>query len=635
MAIPFDELKASVALSAIVGRTVALKKTGREFKALCPFHDEKTPSFTVNDEKGFFHCFGCGAQGDVFDWLKRKDGLDAKGAAEFLGYKNGHAQEPVLEWQQLPVPWNAAPPAAKGFDHLYEYHDANGVRTRYIGRIDETEDRKKDFRPFTWGNFKGKIGWHQRASNPPRELYGLPTLVAQDDLPVLLVEGEKACDAAARLFPDHVSVTWSGGSKAVDGNRWDVLKDRDVIIWPDNDTSGREASDRLKAILGPIARSIQVLRVDDLPPKGDAADLNVLDPAEWLRTHLPAAPRSRILSAADFMAGFVPPDYVVDGIIQRGRLYALTSPTGHGKTAVALYQGCMIAAGHNIGAVEVTQGAVIFLAGENPDDLRTRLFAACQAYSLKAETLPLYVLPATFPINDESGEALKAEIDALQVNPVLIVVDTAAAFFPGDNDNDNVQMGNYARSLRTLTTCAGRPAVLTPAHPVKNPDRENLLPRGGGAFLNEIDGNLTLWALIMGEVTTMHWQGKIRGPDFQPISFALQNVVIRDLKDSKGRPIISVVAMLQTDEQGEAASKATMTDENTVLEWLRRYPGIMIKDIAMNAGWVNPETKAPNKSKVYRLLKNLERDKLTLVKRRKWVITEAGKKELGGEEDAS
>src|ERR1700733_14407238 len=83
-----------------------------------------------------------------------------------------------------------------------------------------------------------------------------------------------------------------------------------------------------------------------------------------------------ILSAAEFMAGFVPPDYVIDGIIQRGRLYALTSPTGHGKTAVALYAGCMVPAGRNMGSIEVAQGAVVFLAGENPDDLRCRLYAA-------------------------------------------------------------------------------------------------------------------------------------------------------------------------------------------------------------------------------------------------------------------
>jgi RecA-family ATPase len=151
-------------------------------------------------------------------------------------------------------------------------------------------------------------------------------------------------------------------------------------------------------------------------------------------------PGPRILSAADFMAGFEPPDYIIDGIIQRGRLYALTSPTGHGKTAVALYQGCMVAAGRNIGGIEVTQGAVVVLAGENPDDLRCRLHAACQAYRLDPMLLPLYVLPGNFLLTADAAEKLKREIDGLGLDPVLIVVDTAAAYFPGDDDNHNVQM---------------------------------------------------------------------------------------------------------------------------------------------------------------------------------------------------
>lgn len=337
-----------------------------------------------------------------------------------------------------------------------------------------------------------------------------------------------------------------------------------------------------------------------------------------------------ILSAAEFMAGFEPPDYVIDGIVQRQRLYALTSPTGHGKTAVALYVGCMVAAGRDLGAIEVSQGSVIFLAGENPDDLRCRLYAACQAYGLDAANLLLHVLPGNFPMTADAAETLKQRIDALQCQPVLIVIDTAAAFFPGDDDNQNVQMGAYARNLRTLTSCQNKPAVLSPAHPVKNPDKDNLLPRGGGAFLNEIDGNLTLWADTMGETATLHWQGKIRGADFSPVNFALRQVRIANLADKRGRPIMSIVATLQTDAEAEAAVQRTLSDENTVLELLRRHPGIAIKDIALNAGWVAP-TGTPHKGKVHRLLKTLQVGKLVTQHRGKWKLTEAGKKELGAE----
>lgn len=70
-----EQLKARTSLSALIGRDVKLVKAGREFKGCCPFHDEKSASFTVNDEKGFGHCFGCGAHVDALDWLTRRYGM--------------------------------------------------------------------------------------------------------------------------------------------------------------------------------------------------------------------------------------------------------------------------------------------------------------------------------------------------------------------------------------------------------------------------------------------------------------------------------------------------------------------------------------------------------------------------------
>lgn len=70
-----DELRARTTLSALVGKSVKLQRAGREFKACCPFHNEKSPSFYVNDEKGFYHCFGCGAHGDAIRWMTDQRGL--------------------------------------------------------------------------------------------------------------------------------------------------------------------------------------------------------------------------------------------------------------------------------------------------------------------------------------------------------------------------------------------------------------------------------------------------------------------------------------------------------------------------------------------------------------------------------
>ncbi len=92
MALPpqfLDELRARVSVADVVGRRVKLIKRGREFTGLCPFHNEKTPSFTVAEQKGFFHCFGCGAHGDVIGFVMRSDGLSFPEAVEKLAAEAG------------------------------------------------------------------------------------------------------------------------------------------------------------------------------------------------------------------------------------------------------------------------------------------------------------------------------------------------------------------------------------------------------------------------------------------------------------------------------------------------------------------------------------------------------------------
>jgi DNA primase len=84
-----DELRMRTTLSAVIAPSVKLIKAGREFKACCPFHNEKTPSFTVNDEKHFYHCFGCGAHGDAIRFLTEQRGLTFMDAVKELAAKAG------------------------------------------------------------------------------------------------------------------------------------------------------------------------------------------------------------------------------------------------------------------------------------------------------------------------------------------------------------------------------------------------------------------------------------------------------------------------------------------------------------------------------------------------------------------
>lgn len=106
-----DQLRSRVTLSTLIGRTTRLQKAGREYKACCPFHNEKSPSFTVNDEKGFYHCFGCGAHGDAIRWMTDHQGLAFMDAVKELAAEAG---------MDVPAPDPRAAQAAEKRDTLHD-----------------------------------------------------------------------------------------------------------------------------------------------------------------------------------------------------------------------------------------------------------------------------------------------------------------------------------------------------------------------------------------------------------------------------------------------------------------------------------------------------------------------------------
>ncbi|MBT8090383.1 MAG: DNA primase [Gammaproteobacteria bacterium] len=107
-----DDLIARADIVEVVGRRVPLKKAGREFKACCPFHDEKTPSFTVSPGKGFYHCFGCGAHGTAIGFLMEFDHMSFVEAIESLAGSMG-----------VEVPRSESDKPARRYDELFSLMD--------------------------------------------------------------------------------------------------------------------------------------------------------------------------------------------------------------------------------------------------------------------------------------------------------------------------------------------------------------------------------------------------------------------------------------------------------------------------------------------------------------------------------
>lgn len=269
-------LLSQVDIVALIDRHVPLKKAGADFEACCPFHTENSPSFKVSPSKQFYHCFGCGANGDAIKFLQEFSGLSFLDAVAELGgdvprKESGAAPDPAPPaaaapaprsspaadrealWRPImPVPDDAPEPPkahlARRFpESVWAYKDAHGRTLGYITRYTKS-DGKKHIMPLTWCEHRttGEFAWRWISFSKPRPLYGLDRLADRPQATVLLVEGEKCADAAAAELADLVCVSWPGGCGAIGKVDWSPLAGRKVILWADCDAK--------RAILAPKSR---------------------------------------------------------------------------------------------------------------------------------------------------------------------------------------------------------------------------------------------------------------------------------------------------------------------------------------------------------------------------------------------
>jgi len=174
----------------------------------------------------------------------------------------------------------------------YEYKDAEGNTLGYVVRLEdkqgnkitptltfcaqrESEIKSKDHDQLLIPKSHSSTSqWRWQGFGNDRPLYGLDQLKQKPEAPVLIVEGEKTAESAKALFPDHAVVTWSGGCGSVHKSDWSVLKDRNVVIWPDNDQPGLKAAAKITEILNQQSND-RVTIIDlpsTLPHKWDLAD---------------------------------------------------------------------------------------------------------------------------------------------------------------------------------------------------------------------------------------------------------------------------------------------------------------------------------------------------------------------------
>ena len=225
-----DELRARTSLSALVGKTTKLTKAGREHKGCCPFHNEKTPSFYVNDDKGFYHCFGCSAHGDAIKWMTDQRGLPFMDAVKELAQAAG-MDMPAMDRQSA-----AKAERAKGLHEVMS--DAANWFTEQLNGLPGTEARalldRRGIRPETARAFGMGFAPDSRGKlKSALKEYGDPMLVESGML--ISVEGKDPYDRfrGRLMIPirDPRGRTIAFGGRVLDGGEPKYLNSPDTPLF--------------------------------------------------------------------------------------------------------------------------------------------------------------------------------------------------------------------------------------------------------------------------------------------------------------------------------------------------------------------------------------------------------------------
>jgi replicative DNA helicase len=496
-----DRIRAAADIVAVVSQFVALKDQGRDHMGLCPFHREKSPSFTVTPEKGMYYCFGCQKGGDVFDFVSEVEGIGtfqetAARVAELVGVdlegaKVASTASPAARRAPVLVmpPAEAADakeeqPAGK-IVAVYPYTDETGAKLYEVCRVEPGRNgKKKDFRQRTVLP-GGGYSWKQ---SERKVLYRLPAVLAADE--VWIVEGEK--DVATLEAAGVVATTNSGGAAA----KWipefsESLRGKRVVLVPDSDDPGRKRADIIAKALSGVAA--EVVRLD-LPADGGKdvtewveAGKTVADLAEMVETariekKREVIERRGLLHATEILElcegginTFMDPSRRALGIpsgfrrwdqmtlgLHAGELVILAARPAMGKTALALNVAANVASGGKAVAVfslEMSRESLLarmVCSRARVDQMKYRAGRMDRDESRRAAAALADLCDWRLFIDDAGDTSLKtvrAKLGRLKAASGLdlVVIDYLQLMNAGKGENRTLEVGALSRGLKLMS----------------------------------------------------------------------------------------------------------------------------------------------------------------------------------------
>jgi hypothetical protein len=340
---------------------ITLKETNkREAVGLCPFHEDTNPSFSVNLESGLYHCFGCQAGGDVFSFYQNLKGVPFQTAFQDIGRLvglNGDSGKPKVV-------------------SSFKYQDEAGRTIYWKERIEPGRDgRKKEFFFYCLRDGQ-KVKGRGRDPLP----YNLPALTTADG-PIYFVEGEAKVDLltgwglTATCLDNGSTVPSPANLSNWRGIYLPHFQGKEAVyILPDNDDPDRKYADFLAGELKSTVRTVKVVPLPGLPPKGDIIDWreaggtkeNLIELTDQFAEWNPVNRLPFLKSWEEVYNSVIEVEYLVDRLLPKDAITVLFGRGGIGKTYLAMGLARSVGAGIPFLGLETRQTTVVYIDFENP-----------------------------------------------------------------------------------------------------------------------------------------------------------------------------------------------------------------------------------------------------------------------------
>lgn len=418
--------------------------------ACCPAHHDARPSLSIRDENGkvLVHCHAGCDQKDVLNALEAKGiRIASCGSAGIPPFAHMTLGTPTAHW---------------------DYFDGEG---RHVGRVLRFDSHAgKEIRQASLVGAQ----WVWKAMREPRPLYRLAEVLERKSATVLVAEGEKACDAAQRLMPDHVAVTWAGGANAVSKTDWSPLAGRDVVLWPDADAPGKEAMAKLEAILaayGCRVRLVDLQAFEGVTEGWDAADcaaeqiarISVVSRDQLQR----AEPKSgMIVSALEAASEATESEWLLRPYLEADVMALMYGDYGTFKSFQAIDWAMRVGLGMPaIGCSYATEPKPVIYISAEGKGVWKRLRAWCihnrpgEDWRDLLAASKVYIIRRPVNLSTEAAvQDMVAEIRRLGVTPALIIVDTLSRNSDGEPEKSTDAATRYLnlidRELRVRWQCS-------------------------------------------------------------------------------------------------------------------------------------------------------------------------------------